>query len=792
MISPFRSLSIGISRGGGGYYPLRSELAFLANNKSANSIVDDIAGNNITLQTPHVDFANATIDAAISDAGALDISSQDMTLCGWINDKSLTNALYYVFFGKGVQASYPGRFLFMTNDTTRYFSAVVQSSGTTITINSTIASNTAGWKFLLMDVNQATKKVRFFIDNVQIGTDASFTGTFPSLAETDVKFRLHGFETPAGALTNAPLCYTSDIRFFHRLLSDTERATLFAKGDIGNEDGYWPLNNRYCNDISGNNLQPALVNSNLTLIKYSESGSFAALQRGYDLYKSAGIEDIQVPLHSDGTSPTPGNLAATYNFVKKYGTSGIHNLAESKLIFTQDNFDRSNATIYSDFARGATTFYNAAIPKLWDISEINILKFKLFLNTGYKGLIYPRYFGDKDYLIEIIGFVNEQTEYDLRQILVYTSNYEAWHEIDYYFDDRNIQAARLDYMVICDQNRYLQISTDCGVTILRQIDLNGIITATGIKFCYIYANGDILFATETKMFYSHDLLTTYTESAYKDMAGDDVTPCAADAFTCLVRDNYFLISGTEIPVWGQYSTVAPAVAQDISAWYTPDRGVTIKQFLHYTGTGQSTDLTHIHAINYNYIDGSFMLQTGDGAVGSLTAKWIKCVYDINTDSWTTETLKEGYSLNYCKTIGFAFYNNYAYWGGDSLKKGIWRVPYADILDENKYEKIFPHDNNGLITEGTGYALLGDSQNILQTYWEKVKAIDISSDKGKSWFTHELVGGPDLSDSGLFGGYATIHPANSQGYYLIHIVAVGEGFTTTFMKGTVLMLKITKP
>jgi hypothetical protein len=788
-------LGIGLSIALGGTLlnlPFVEDLAFNSKVRTGLSLTDSISENNATLLFPYVNRTTIGLVGSVEDNGALDIGATDFTLCGWVNDQSLTNASVYIFFGKQVQGSLAGRYGFYTAPNDRKFHGFAQSSGTTIDIASTVVSNTAGWKFLLLDINQATKKIRFFIDNVQIGTDSTFTGTFPAM-DNKYKFRLHGTNTTAGTSADSFVGHSCDIRVYNRLLTVDERAILFTKGNVDTVKAHWPMTTLSCFDISGNNYHPTFASLSGASIKYSQYGSNSGLSNGYDLYKSYALPNIHIPHVSNLSSITPTGLSAGYyNSKSVLNIDKLHNLYDSMILFANDFFDRSNTTIWNDYARAATSFFDVNNPKAWHISEMEINTIKLYANPGYLGMFYPVFYGDREYLKELFVYTTDKETTELKSALQYSKNYEAYHNIDYYFDARNIVATRDNYMLIFDSARYVQISIDGGVNILRQVDLGA---ANVIQFAYIYANGNILFGTQTKMYYSHDLLQTFTESTVLDINGDPFVPSTYDNFLRITPDDYFTINGIEMPVWGVYSNSGGTIAENINAWYTIDGGVTVKSFFAFIGTGAATDVTHIHAIN-KAPDGSFWMQTGDSYSANLTSRWYKCIYDIALDTWVVTLIKSGSYTDPWKTTGFVFKNDMVIYSSDTdvdvTRLGIFQVNYTDIEDATKYDRIYNTNNNGkLASNAVLSSILGNDTNIIATYWSGTKVIAISTNNGKSWFTHELTGGPVI-DAIANSGYITIYPPNSAGYHLISIKEHGETYSNNFRLGTVLMLKITKP
>ncbi len=763
------------------------ELVSLISARSGLTLADSKGSNPASILLPYIHRESAGTYAAVTDNGALDIGSSDFTMCGWVNDLTPTNGTYYGIFGKGVNVSTPGRYAFYTNATTRTFLLFVQTTGNQYLINSTVVSNTAGWKFLLMSVNQTTKKIYFYIDNVLVNAGGTtFTGTFPAM-DNKFKFFLDGLNDTNGVTADRFTGHKSDVRIYNRLLTDPEMLTLFQRGDVSGAKAHYPLSQISAVDVSGNNYHPAssYLAANLN---YSAYGSRHGLDFGYDVYKGSAYPDVHIPHKSDGTSISTTNLIAAYwKDISVPGDLAFHNRIDSSILFTHANWDRSNVTIYSDFARSAYHKYVVATPKLWHISVLTVLKIKLFKNAGYKGKDFVKYSANR--LEEIISCSVDKTAANLRSTLKYSNNYEAYHDISYVFDARNIVATRGNYMLIMRANRYVDFYSDGGIVADHTYDAIGeFITC---QFAYIYENGDCIFGFDNYLKYSHDGLATVHDVTKLDINGDPYTIATKGTFHRLEPDNYFKLNGVEMPVWGTYSTAAETYQIEVNGWYSVDHGVTVKSFIHWAGDGTFNSVGHIHGIYFNEIDSSFWVLTGDGDATHAMNKWIKCTYDAGTDTWTNVEQASSTSVGVHKTVGMTWKNGYAYWGADGGPTGIWRVPYADILTTAKYDRVEPFDLNGTVPAESIIGWFADEQNIIATYWKNYRGIAVSSDKGLSWYTHIIEGGPDLV-AGQWGTYVNIQPKNGLGQYLIHIIGTGESVESSYMRNDVMLLKIDKP
>lgn len=164
---------------------------------------------------------------------------------------------------------------------------------------------------------------------------------------------------------------------------------------------------------------------------FEAEGDQSGLNTGYSEYYKEGAIPLQVPYKEDGTPQVSPTVPSGYVFNKNQaGSATTHNLANSMIEFTGDIFDRSNDTIYKDAARAATTFYNAAAPKRWHVTEINRLLINDWLNDDYLGRWFPKFDPNsidleaRASILELFSYATNVTGDDFNKVIRYTGDYD--------------------------------------------------------------------------------------------------------------------------------------------------------------------------------------------------------------------------------------------------------------------------------------------------------------------------------------------------------------------------------
>lgn len=770
---PFRKTLVGI--------PFASDLAMRVTSRSGITLVDEL-GNNSSILPAYLYKPNTTLDMHCNDGGALSVGTNSLVLSCWVKGESATISQVGYVCGKAVTGVVNGKYYFYIG-TDGTYRATIQPSGGIKTITSTVNAKDLAWHNLIMVIDNTAKVFKFFIDNVQIGSDTAFTGTFSTLGDS-YPFCIGTGTGVDGNVRQCPaLVSLSDVVLYDRLLTPTELTGLFNRTIAATPKAYFPLlgtSNTYEWDASGNGYHITVLNEeNQTdrklFYKYSAYGSTWGLDKGFTLYKNGqgysyipydmnGIALVNPPLPIGATklSEHPGNLTKV-------------NLANCLININNVHWDRSNATIWSWAARSSETFYDSSITNGWHTSELNNHRIAEWANSGHKAKgfvkITDHSYKDRKVLDELFTYTTDHYSSGYSSIIashckdynptdgIYENDYLYWK-----YDSRKILATRGNKVLMHNAN-VIMLSIDGGIT----FPYTKLVAAFSASACfgYIWENGNLSFATRNKIYSSTDNLATVNEVI---PTGIDGKPFVAttDAYYDVNGADYMYVGGTEVKVWGTYSTVSPTEFNNIDVWISDDAGVSIKSIFRFGVTLPAYSCRHIHSVTQNPDDESFIMNTGDGQFG---CNWFRGVYDINTHTanWAFYAGKDGtiVSTVFCnspyKTGGIGFYGDYAYWhsdGNDNRMFGTYRALKTELTDNTKATRIYPTmlQIGCAVFQRNGKALLSDGQpNIVHH----------TSDSCASIKTSNLFGLPQNI------GLLIVHPENTDGWMAVKILLSTE-------------------
>ncbi len=290
--------------------------------------------------------------------------------------------------------------------------------------------------------------------------------------------------------------------------------------------------------------------------------------------------------------------------------------------------------------------------------------------------------------------------------------------------------------------------------------------ADNITFSCLFENGNILFATRTKLYLSTDNLKTHKQIVVQDQDGNDYlphTPKNPDRpgwyFHPLNGVHTWNVDGNEMLVWGNYCNVLGGPVP-INIYYSTDQGQTVKLAYSFGYNPSFHDLDaktgkplgnlnnpvicrHIHTVMYNPAENAFYACTGDhDRKDRHECHWLRGIYDAKNDTWDWQVLVSVNSNSRYKSGGINFVDGQLYWASDANgnngpmphDRGIFRCDPADIAKPEKHTMLFNPEYesaNMIIEDGV----------ILSAHYAPASPYHtgfiFSPDKGKTWAQYDL-------------------------------------------------------
>jgi hypothetical protein len=291
--------------------------------------------------------------------------------------------------------------------------------------------------------------------------------------------------------------------------------------------------------------------------------------------------------------------------------------------------------------------------------------------------------------------------------------------------------------------------------------------ARNITFSAIMKNGNVIFATGSRLYLSTDNLKTYHPITVKDAGGADYIPHKPQNpelpgwyFHPLDGVHTWDVNGVEMLVWGNYCNVLGG-ASPVNIYYSVDGGRTVRiayafgQNPGYRDNGSEgggstgTPLgdpdnpviaRHIHCVAYNPAENAFYACTGDrDRDGKQECHWLRGAYDAGNDKWRWTVLVSGPSNSRYKSGGINFVDGKLYWVADANgptphDRGIFRCDPADLARPEAHTMLFNPQYeaaNMIIQDGV----------ILSSHYAPASPYStgfiISPDMGRTWAQYDL-------------------------------------------------------
>ena len=315
--------------------------------------------------------------------------------------------------------------------------------------------------------------------------------------------------------------------------------------------------------------------------------------------------------------------------------------------------------------------------------------------------------------------------------------------------------------------------------------------ADNITFSCILENGNILFATRTKLYLSTDQLKSFRRVTVKDRNGNDYLPHKPKDpnnpgwyFHSLDGAHTWDVDGKEMLVWGNYCNVLDGPVP-VNIYYSTDQGQTVKLAYafgqnprhqerdtppaRWLGDPENSVICrHIHSVAYNPAENAFYACTGDHDLGDRhECHWLRGTYDAGKDSWNWKVLVSTNSNSRFKSGGINFVDGRLYWAsdangrkppGEKHDRGIFRCDPADLADPAKHSMLFnpEYESANMIIEDD--VILSAHYAPPSPYYT---GIIISPDLGKTWAQYDLK---------QFGKRSPVrfHKKNSDGWFRVDL------------------------
>jgi len=311
--------------------------------------------------------------------------------------------------------------------------------------------------------------------------------------------------------------------------------------------------------------------------------------------------------------------------------------------------------------------------------------------------------------------------------------------------------------------------------------------ADNVTFSCILKNGNVVFATRSKLYVSTDSLRTCEQITVKGLDGADYLPhtpenpeCPGWYFHTIPGVNSFDVHGTEMLVWGNYCNVLGGAAP-VNIYYSTDGGQTVKiayafaqnLYTRDNGTpGGGTEGTllgnpdnplccrHVHTVAYNPVEDAFYTCTGDAdRPEGFECHWLKGTYDAAADRWDWRVLVSDHLNSRYKAGGINFVDGQLYWISDSngpepYDRGIFRCAPEDLTRPEAHTLLF----NPQVESGN---MIIQDNVILASHCAPASPMDtgiiISTDAGETWAQY------DLKEFGKRSP-TRFHQQNSEGWF----------------------------
>ena len=461
----------------------------------------------------------------------------------------------------------------------------------------------------------------------------------------------------------------------------------------------------YSYDILDKTNLVTWTNGSKNVKGFSSYGSRHFMDVGYSLYKNAEFRML-VPYLESGEAISEPTVAAGFTLAKNISDERLF-IPDCKIRFLNDFFDRSDVTIYSDNARDET-YYDSTNPKDWNGFELYSPNLYEFYNEDYR----YRHFEKYNELAEI----NYPTEILLSTAVVAGANKSKMFN---YCNDWGVEISLSQLTRHIDhQNGIKLFGFDATAGEIFYSSNNGgsyttkeFVDAENIGMSFVFNNGNILFATDEKIYVSTDGLQSWAEVDITDQNGGPFPVVEGVKNFVNVRyiDSQILGNGKQLMTWGSYINVDGNNGY-VCLFYSIN-GESVKtaymfgQNATYGSYGDPTNTVlarHIHSSVFSADASKWYWNTGDAGVDpDFENHYYESEYDYLTDIWSHTKLLSGDASTQVKAGAFFYYNGSIYLGSDSTSggastRGVFKVAEAGLNALANQSRIFT-DNGGLMS-----------------------------------------------------------------------------------------------
>lgn len=410
--------------------PYKSDLALHTVRRFGLSLIDTVAGNNVSILTPV--YQGQTGSTLTTNMPSADYSYERLfdgnsyTIyfkIKQITDVSTTQWPFKMGNNSGAER---GMAMYIIG-TSWYtgFADGTNSSGTVQVTNVNTTFKNAGWVEVFIEIDKVGNQARC----TMYKEDGSGLGTNKVVNITSWTFNSNNNATP--------LLFMSPHFALYNWKKFSALKTLAQCRDnsyVTNLQLWYPemLSGT---DVSGNNHH-MLLNTITDANRYYTSLSTYLLDKGYTVHKRIGQRDIVVPYSISGipiyragyltyNGDGAGHPDSYHETIEEPGSLTGLNLADCIIAFTGEEWKRSNVTIFDSACR-ASSYFDVGNPKRWHISELNKITLNSYTNINYQEIHFPKITGnsydDRHLLTDIFTYSTNRNATQTTSVLKYTND----------------------------------------------------------------------------------------------------------------------------------------------------------------------------------------------------------------------------------------------------------------------------------------------------------------------------------------------------------------------------------